>query len=261
MDKDSMDKELRDKQLFDSIATNYARKDTIISSMQARRAQLYVALDSILQKKDSLGTIVEIGCGIGASAKYLEPHYDHFIGVDQAPEMIKEAEQFNKGNPKTQFIADNIKTAGIPPNTADMILSDGALHHMSDLDDIISLLCTIAKPGAYLVAREPQNGNPIIQFLRWARSVLDNSYSEEQIYFSESQLTSLYHNHGLTNITATFHGLLSPLFAQVILNPQAVTVPLSQLSINMDAWSQNHLSKAILKMGFNIIVVGQFPKE
>ena len=261
MNKTARDKELRDKHLFDSIATNYARKDTVASSMQARRAQLYVALDSILQQKKSLGTVVEIGCGVAASAKYLEPYYDHYIGVDQAPEMIKEAEQFNKGNPKVQFIASNIKTAGILPNTADLILSDGALHHMSNLDNIMNSLVEIAKPGAYLVAREPQNRNPIIQFLRWARSILDNSYSEEQIYFSESQLISLYQNHKLQDIHVIFHGLFSPPFAQVILNPQSVTAPLSQLSINVDDWAQKHLPKAMLKMGFNIIVTGVFPDK
>lgn len=253
-----MSREDRDQALFDRIATRYARKDVVMSSALARRNQLLAALQPVLSQTASLGTIVEIGCGIGAPAKYLAGHYENYIGVDQSEELIKTAVSFNHNIPHTHFIAANIKTADIPPKTADLILSDGALHHMSDLEAVMACLHQIAKPGAWLVAREPQNGNPLIQFLRWARGRLDGDYSTEQTFFSEAAIRNLYQRHGLTQLQIEFQGFFIPPFAQVILNPQAISVPLSRLAHWSDTQLHRYLPRFLKKLSFNIVAIGRF---
>lgn len=255
-----MNREQRDQQLFDQIAAHYARKDRVPSSAVARKTQLFFALQPLLAERANLGTVVEIGCGIGAPARYLHGYYERYIGIDHSPEMIRMAAVYNKGNPRAHFIAGNIKAIDLP-HTADLIFADGALHHMTNLDDVMAHLASIAKPGAFLVAREPQNGNPLIQALRRLRATVDSAYSEEQIYFSEAQIIELFQRHGLTDLRTDFQGFFIPPFAQVVINPQRLTTPLSCLAGHIDKWLQAHLSRTLKKLSFNIVAIGVFPKS
>jgi len=122
-------------------------------------------------------------------------------------------------------------------------------------------LVKIAKPDADFVVIEPQNANPIIQSMRWLRGKIDKGYSEEQIFFSEEELTSLFSRHGLTDLKISYQGYLSTPFAQVVIPPQFITLPLSRLSIRIDEWLQNHLKWGLEKLSFNIIITGKFKKE
>lgn len=252
--------EARDQALFDQIATHYARKDIIQSSMLARRSQLWAAVASTLQGLPNLGTVVDVGCGVGAPAAYLSGQYDKYIGIDQSPEMIEAAQLFNRQLDNVEFMAANVKTAVLPPHTADTILSIGALHHMTELDGVVTQLAQIAKPGARFVVIEPQNGNPLIQLMRWLRGKIDKGYSTEQIFFSEQALESLFARNGITDLTTAYQGYLTPPFAQVILNPQAIFVPLSRLAIQIDNWLHAHLRGPLQKLSFNIVLTGTFSK-
>ena len=79
-------------------------------------------------------------------------------------------------------------------------LMDGALHHMTDIDLIRKSLGGYAKKGAYLVARESQSGNFIIQIMRKLRMVFDKSYSSEQVFLRKKELASLMVNSGIANV-------------------------------------------------------------
>lgn len=254
-----MNREQRDRALFDKIAPHYARKDTVLSSSLARRSQLLAALQPALRQCPHFDTVVDVGCGVGASARYLDGLYERYIGIDQSTELIKAAVAFNAGNHKAEFIAANIKSAALPPHTADLVLSDGALHHMAGLDEVMACLVSLARPGAFLVAREPQNGNPFIQLLRWLRSRIDASYSREQLFFAEGQLSALLQRHGLTILEIEFQGFCIPPFAQVVLPPQMVMTPLSRLAAWLDGWLHTHLPRPLKRLSFNIVVTAVFP--
>jgi SAM-dependent methyltransferase len=254
-----MNREQRDQALFDKIAPYYARKDTVLSSSLARKSQLFAALQSVLRHCSHFDTVVDVGCGVGAAARYLDGLYERYIGIDQSAELIKAAVTFNAGNHRAEFIAANIKLAAVPPHTADLVLSDGALHHMIGLDEVMECLITLAKPGAFLVAREPQNGNPFIQLLRWLRGRTDASYSREQLFFAEGQLSALLRRHGLTGLQIEYQGFCVPPFAQVVLPPQMVMTPLSRLAARMDGWLHTHLPRPLKRLSFNIVVTAVFP--
>lgn len=255
-----MPREQSDRDLFDRVAGRYARKDIVASSSLARRHQLLAAIEPVLEQLPNLGTIVDVGCGVGAPAVYLADHYERYIGIDQSEEMIKAAILFNKGNPKAEFIAENVKSRDLPQNVADVILSDGALHHITELDEAMDALLRIAKPGAFLVVREPQNGNPFLQSLRWGRGLVDPSYSKEQIFFSERDLRELFSNRGVTDISVEFQGFLSTPFAQVVMHPQFLSMPLCRAAIAIDRWLGAHLPAPLKKLSFNIIMLGRFQK-
>jgi len=258
--KKTMNREERDQALYDAFAERQARKDVLPASAIARRSQLFSALQPVLAQSSDLGTIVEIGCGIGAPAKILQGHYGRYIGLDHSAEMIGAAAHFNAGNTRAEFIAANVKSAPLPAQTADLILSIGALHHMSRLDDVMQALIRLAKPGAWLVVREPQRGNPLIQGLRWLRTRLDASYSEEQIFFAKAELVDLLQRNGLFDLSVEYQGYFTPPFAQVVMRPQVITAPLSQLADKVDNWLHGRLPAPINKLSFNLVVRARFPR-
>jgi SAM-dependent methyltransferase len=253
-----MEREQADRTLFNEIARRYAKKDIAPSSSLARKSQLLSAIAPVLKRTTSLGTVVEIGCGVGAPALYLNGHYENYIGIDQSERMIKAARELNRNTHQTEFIAANVKSENLPPNTADTILSVGALHHMTPLDDVIDSLNRIARPGAFLVVIEPQNNNPLIQVMRWTRGIIDPSYSQEQVFFSTEELKNLFTRHGITELEVDFQGFLTPPFAQVIIPPQILTAHLVRLTIRSEKWLHANMPNFLKQFSFNIVVIGRF---
>jgi SAM-dependent methyltransferase len=253
-----MSRQDSDRLLFNQIAERYARKDVVPSSSLARESQLISAIAPLLAQSPNLGTIVEVGCGVGAPAKYLEGHYDHYIGIDQSEEMIRTAVFLHEGNSKADFMSKNVKSRDLPGNVADIVLSVGALHHMTQLEDVLSSLSRVAKQGAFLVIIEPQNGNPLIRAMRYVRGIVDLAYSRQQIFFSAEELLDLLADQGITVLSVVFQGFLSPPFAQVVVHPQIISVPLSRLAVIADSWLDTHLPEPLKKLGFNVVVTGRF---
>lgn len=253
-------REKEDQTLFDGIAEHYSRKDLVASSSLARRNQLLSAIEPLLAELPNLGTVVDIGCGVGAPARYLADHYERYIGIDQSKEMIRAARAFNQGNARAEFLVDNAKSINLPPNTADLVLSIGALHHMTELEAVMDSLVRIAQSGAALVAIEPQNGNPVLQMMRRVRAYMDPSYSSEQVFFSERDLTDLFAGHGITHLRIDYQGFLAPPFAQVIVHPQTLFVPMSRMASRIDSWFTTHVPRLLRKLSFNIVIIGTIIK-
>jgi ubiquinone/menaquinone biosynthesis C-methylase UbiE len=254
-----MTREHEDRLLFDRIAAKYARKDVAVSSALARKDQLLTAMRQAADESvRRWGTIVDVGCGVGAPAHYLQGQYQEYVGIDQSAEMIEAAKIFNREISQARFLADNVKETRVPHHSADVILSIGALHHMTELDKVMESLVSIAKPGAKFVVIEPQNGNPLIQFMRGMRGLVDKGYSREQIFFSESELVDLFTRHGITQLKISYQGYFSTPFAQVIASSNGLLVALSRVSIRMDNWLQSHLRGPLQKLSFDIIITGVF---
>lgn len=253
--------EKQDRELFNRIAAEYARKDTVGSTSRARKYQLMCAVGPAFKKQGKMGLLVEIACGVGASAKYLRGWYDRYIGIDYSDKLIEAARIFNKSNPHAEFITANIKDADIGCDKADMILAVGALHHMIDISKVMASLKKIARPGALFVAIEPQRGNPIVQFLRQVRTKIDRSYSEKQLYFSRQELINMMSDNGMTDIETEYQGYFSPPLAQVILRPQLIFIPMSGAAILIDKAVDKLLPGFLKIFSWNIVLRCQFPAK
>ncbi|MBI5936189.1 MAG: class I SAM-dependent methyltransferase [Chloroflexi bacterium] len=256
-----MTREHEDRLLFDRIAQKYARKDVAISSALARKDQLLTAMRQAEGEAAAWGTIVDVGCGVGAPAQYLQGRYQKYIGIDQSSEMIEAAKIYNREMTDASFFADNVKETQLPSHSADAILSIGALHHMTELDKVMHSIVSIAKPNAKFVVIEPQNGNLLIQFMRWVRGLIDKGYSREQTFFAEYELVDLFTRHSITQLKISYQGYFSTPFAQVIASNNKLLIALSRLSIRMDNWLQSHLRGPLQKLSFDIIITGVFPAE
>ena len=81
-------REDRDRALFDDIAEQYAKKDTVEATRAPRRYQLEFALAPVWSQIPPNPTIVEVACGFGASAQYLAGRYGQYIGIDYSKQII-----------------------------------------------------------------------------------------------------------------------------------------------------------------------------
>ena len=256
--------ETNDRDLFDRIAEKYAKKDIVKSSSLPRRYQLMFAIQPIVEVMNSLGNIVEIACGFGASSEYLKGMFEKYIGVDYSEKLIAKAKEFYAENERVNFLAANVKElarSGIPVKSADLILAVGALHHMTELGAVMESLKHIAKDEAYFVAIEPNRANPMIQAMRWVWGRINTAYSRDQKYFSKQELYNLLSRHKMRDISVEFQGFFTPPFAQVVLNPQFLSVPASNAAIFLDKILDRYLPSFLKFLSWNIVIRAKFPAE
>jgi hypothetical protein len=60
-------------------------------------------------------------------------------------------------------------------------------------------------------------------------------------------------------VSVALQGFFIPPFAQVILNPQALSVPLSRLADRLDHGLERYLPRPLKRFSFNLVVIGRFP--
>lgn len=250
--------QLKDRELFNKIAEDYAGKDTVQSTAIVRKHRLIKCLGFLLEKKENIGTLFEIGCGVGAPSWHLDGLYDKYVGIDHSAALIKQAE-LRKKSSKVSFIAADLLNLKISLK-ADVIFADGVLHHITDLDMLMKSLKTVAAPGAYFVAREPHSMNPIVQFMRWTRKKIDPSYSKDQCFFKPSRLIDLLAKHDFEEISYKYIGFLSTPFGEVILKPQWLFLRLAKLTILIDSVFDNILPQFLKFLSWNMVVMAKFPK-
>ena len=248
----------KDHKLFNRIAQDYAKKDIVPSTAVVRKHKLIKSLDFLLDKKKGLGTILEIGCGVGAPSWHLEGCYDEYVGVDCSEKIIEQAE-LQKRNSKVKFIVSDLSNLNINLK-ADLIFADGVLHHITDLDILMKSLKSVAMPGAYFVAREPHRMNPIVRFLRWIRKKVDASYSEEQHFFKPSELVDLLKRNDFEDISCKFIGFFSTPFGEVILKPHWLFLRISKLTVLIDSFLEAILPHFLKSMSWDVVVRAKFPQ-
>lgn len=257
MDESGAGREQDDEALFNRIALRYARKDTVASSMIPRKGLLQEAIGPLSRRLGSLGTVLDVGCGTGAPARYLQYQYTHYIGIDQSKKMIDAARLVNRDIPNARFLAGNLKSVDLSAHSVDLVLSVGALHHMTDLDRVMETVCHLAKKGGHILIIEPQSANPLIQVMRRIRMTLDSSYSKDQLFFSRDELVGLLERNKIEVLSCRYMGFLSTPMAEVIFNPQFLFVPLSRFLTSMDSWLNRRLPGSLKKMAYKLVITGR----
>ena len=254
-----MSRENKDQQLFNKIAYNFDKKDTITSTSMIRKERLKRAVKPIIENNNNLGNVIDIGCGVGSAAKYLKGKYKSYLGIDHSDGLIMAARNFNKDNENATFICSNIKAQKLAKVKSDTILALGVLHHMTELDIVLSSFKKMAKPGSYIIAVEPIDVNPFVQLLRWIRGKIDSSYSEEQHFFSVDELIDLFASNGLSNISVKYHGIFSKPLSTVVLKPQFIFIPISRLFMKLDNQIERYLPWLMKKIAWDVVITAHFP--
>lgn len=247
----------RDRELFDQIAEKYCRKDLLPATRHARRHRLFQTLKSVSMSPEA--DVLEVGCGAGFAAKYLEGHVGSYCGVDYSEKLIHYASVHNSG-PEIQFVAANIKDFQ-PGKSFDLIFAIGLLHHFDDLDSMLEDTIRLLKPGGWFIANEPQPGNPLVSLARRIRKRIDTHYSAEQKELTAKSLQSACERAKLSAVQIVPQGLFSTPFAEVPLFPQWLFTPVSNLACFTDRILEQLPTKVIQRLTWNLIVVGQKPEN
>ncbi len=249
------ERESRDRALFDGIAQAYTRKDLHATASLARRQRLLRTLDAASLPENP--AILEAGCGAGFSARYLAGRFGRFVGIDYADKLIDAAKQHN-ALPNTTFKTANIKAMNLD-ESFDAIVMIGVLHHLDDMDAAMAELVRALKPGGFLLANEPQPGNPLVRLARSIRKRVDAEYSDEQAQLSAAQLRAIYTRAGLTDIAILPQGLISTPFAEVPVEPSWLLRPLVKSACMIDTFLERACAPLLGRLSWNLVARGRKP--
>lgn len=120
---------------------------------------------------DNTSRILEIGCGAGATMRWLRGlrRVDHATGVELVPEVARAA-----ASAFDEVTVGNIESIDLqlPPNTFDMIIALDVLEHLVDPWRIVSFLNDTLKPGGVMIASIPNIAHysvslPLVLRGRW----------------------------------------------------------------------------------------------
>ena len=248
-------REQRDRALFDGIAEQYTRKDLHPTASLARRQRLLRTLAAA--PLPDRPAILEAGCGAGFSARYLDGRFSRFVGIDYADNLIQAARQHNNV-PGSRFETANIKQLDLDEQF-DAVVMIGVLHHLDDMPAAIEQLVGVLKPGGWLLANEPQPGNPLVRAARAVRKRMDGGYSDEQDQLSAGALCRLYRDAGLQDVAAVPQGLFSTPLAEVPLGPTPLTRPIARLACAADTFIESVARPLLGKLTWNLIARGRKP--
>lgn len=249
---ESVERESRDKSLFDRIAGSYSRKDTLPGQVRARELRLRQTVRAV-EGYDN-GRILEVGCGAGYSARYLDGMYEEYVGIDYSAELIEVAKLQNHGEGRSFFVSNAKTFASDEP--FDMIFMIGVLHHIDDPVQALRNLMSQVRPGGWVVANEPQSSNPLIRAARRLRKNVDENYSDEQEQYSPDELRSIMVSSGLNDVRLVPQGLLSTPFAEVTL-PRVISSPMSMLACFLDPVVERAMPSVSMALSWNLVGIGR----
>lgn len=110
----------------------------------------------ILKKyKESIETIVDIGCGTGLSTKVCEEFAKNVIGIDPSEDMLTLAKK--KESSKLKFIQGTGEKTYLPDSMADIVICSQAFHWMKK-EETLNEVYRILKPNgifAIIYAKYP----------------------------------------------------------------------------------------------------------
>lgn len=97
--------------------------------------------------------ILDAGCGTGQLALYLSMVKASVIGIDFSLASLGKGQRFKErfGLADAHFVQMNLFQLGLRPASFDYVFSNGVLHHTGDARGGFAGLCTLVKPGGYVV--------------------------------------------------------------------------------------------------------------
>jgi ubiquinone/menaquinone biosynthesis C-methylase UbiE len=106
---------------------------------------------------------LEFGAGTGITSFFLKDHLGEITLMDSSREMLRVADEkigaSGSDNLKTLF--HDLSLTSYAENSFDLIFSQMVLHHISDVEDMISKFHSLLNPGGYLAIADlyPEDGS------------------------------------------------------------------------------------------------------
>ena len=130
------------------------------------RIYLMPKIDVIIDiAKERGGKVIELGCGYGYLSLELARNGLDVMGVDLSPKSIEIAKKFAKENPFIEnfgflkYICTDFLSMDLGENIFDSVIFFGTLHHIKELDFLLSNVRRALKKGGNIIAYEPIRDN------------------------------------------------------------------------------------------------------
>ncbi len=130
---------------------NYDDHDSVRSLIEKSRSGLYARrLDESVPYGSS---VLEVGCGTGQLTNYLGIAYREVIGTDLCLNSLRLGEEFRRdcGLERVRFAQMNLFRPAFRPESFDVVLCNGVLHHTSDPQGGFRGLVPLVRPGGHLI--------------------------------------------------------------------------------------------------------------
>jgi ubiquinone/menaquinone biosynthesis C-methylase UbiE len=151
----------------------------------AEEIESVVAYVSSLRPALRRNRALDFGCGVGRLTQALADHFVETYGVDIAPSMVSQAEQFNRHGNKVQYLLNQKNDLTIfADNTFDLVYSNIVLQHMEPQYALnyIKEFIRIISPGGLILFHLPSEpmsrqhmafltGDPKGSFLQFSPSI------------------------------------------------------------------------------------------
>jgi 2-polyprenyl-3-methyl-5-hydroxy-6-metoxy-1,4-benzoquinol methylase len=155
---------------FNAIASQYAASEVHRDSPTIRR------LNELLAPKRP-DSVCDVACGPGHLALSLAGRVSRIVGVDAAPNMLRQFEKLAKEQGvEVETVQAYAEKMPLPSNSFDFVVSRLAPHHFSDVTKAVREMARLAKPrGCVAVIDLEGSENPLLDDLNHAIEVLHDS--------------------------------------------------------------------------------------
>ena len=185
---------------------------------------------SLARTRELLGpdaSVLEIGCGTGATALTLSLFTGPYLATDIAPQMIALANQRLAASPRPELrfqVDDSDATASEAAGPFDAVLAFNVLHLLDDLDAATARCARVLRPGGLFITKtaclrrdepaDPRPGRALMRALRLAPPVLS---------LREADLVAACKRQGLEVLGVERHASRGPRRAALCRGAQADT--------------------------------------
>ncbi|SHL53254.1 Methyltransferase domain-containing protein [Bradyrhizobium lablabi] len=129
--------------------------------VEAHRANAFYSIDIFIEKflrNRPIKSIISLCCGFGNVERYFVtrlPGVEYCLGLDLSEGALAHARQRAQGLAvKMEYAAADLNDYDWKPHGYDLVIANGALHHISNLEGVLDGMRRTLKPGGLLYACE-----------------------------------------------------------------------------------------------------------
>jgi ubiquinone/menaquinone biosynthesis C-methylase UbiE len=202
------------------------------------------------------GNILEVGCGQGVDAIEICRRLNNgsYIGIDYSQKSVENAKHFLSSfgglNIKPKFIVGNAENLEFIDNSFDALWSMGVIHHTPNIQNAISEIRRVLKPGKtaqIMIYRKFSAKVQVALLLRRIQSFLDIVFRTDRIFYKALRAN---HSH-----SKKFGTMFLECFGVPILNSytnvEVKKLFLEFTKVTIEPYGNNLGSLSIKKSGYN----------
>lgn len=138
------------EKVMNKICDGYNKND-----FNLNKDSIIFTLDIKFTRED---VVLDLGCGIGRTCKWVAPKVAEYIGIDFIPEMIDKAKIYNKDFENAKFFVNDGKTFGSWDGHIDIVYCELAFQHMLKAvqESYVKEIYRVLKPNGRFYGQLPK---------------------------------------------------------------------------------------------------------